>query len=87
MLTIAESITPAQLDLGMFYHAFTRDPSERVIVSSSSTSIVSPFVVGIDNPEAGWVDVRVKKRVRHSGEHSQIILKNIVFLNTILNEE
>ena len=56
-------------------------------MSSSSTGIVSPFVVWIDNPEAGWVDVWVKQRIGHSGEHSKIVLKNVVLLNTILNEE
>ena len=48
---------------------------------------MSPLVVRVDNPEAGWVDVRVKQRIGHSGEHGQIVLKNVVLLNTILNEE
>ena len=56
-------------------------------MGSSSTGIVAELVVGVDNPETCWVNVRIKQAVRHSGEDGKIILDDIVHLNSILQEE
>ena len=56
-------------------------------VSSSSTGIVSPLVVGVNYPEGSRVDIRVQQGVGHPGEDSQIVLHSVVLLNTIFNKE
>ena len=56
-------------------------------MSPASAGVVSDLVVGVDDPEAGRVDVGVQQRVGHPGEHGQVVLQDVVLLNSILKEE
>ena len=53
----------------------------------SRAGVVQKLIVRVNNPETGWVDVRVEKRVGHPCEHSQIVLDGVVHLHPIFEEE
>ena len=48
---------------------------------------MAEFVVGVDNPEACRIDVRVEEGVRHTREDCQVVLDCIVHFHSVLKEE
>ena len=48
---------------------------------------MAEFVVGVYNPEACRIDVRVEKRVGHPCEDSQVVLNRVVHFHSVLKEE
>ena len=62
-------------------------PHPKAEMGSSSTGVVSDLIIWIDNPETGWVDVRIEQAVRHPCEDSKIVLDDVVHLYSILQEK
>ena len=48
---------------------------------------MTELVVGVHDPETCGVDVRVEKGVGHPGEDGEVVLDDVVHLDTILEEE
>ena len=48
---------------------------------------MTELVVGVHDPETCGVDVGVEKRVGHPGEDSEVVLDDVVHLDTVLKEE
>ena len=48
---------------------------------------MTELVVGVDDPETCRVDVGVEKGVGHPGEDGEVVLDDVVHLDTVLQEE
>ena len=48
---------------------------------------MTELVVGVDDPETCGVDVRVEKRVGHPGEDGEVVLDDVVHLDSVLEEK
>ena len=48
---------------------------------------MTELVVGVDNPETCRVDVGVEKGVGHPGEDGEVVLDDVVHLDSVLEEE
>ena len=51
------------------------------------TRVVAEFVVRVDDPETGRIDVRVEEGVGHPGEDGKVVLDDVVHLHSVLEEE
>ena len=56
-------------------------------MGASSNSVVLDDVVGVDDPEGARLNIRVEKTVGLPCEDSQVVLQDVVLLDSVLNEE
>ena len=57
------------------------------MMGTTSTGIMPEPVPSIDYPEACGVDVGVEKGVGHPGEDGEVVLDDVVHLDSVLEEE